>query len=351
MRPVRDTQLNPLASITACVAASALCSWLRLPLPWMIGPMLAMAVCNSAGAGLRSPAGGRPVGQVIIGTALGLYFTPVVAREVASLWHILAAAAVLAMVVGALCGWMLSLLSGTDRATAFFASIPGGATEMAVLAERYGARVDHVAFAQSLRILLVVMIIPFALTYSGVKGADFHAPSVAGIDPAGLAVLFAFTAGAGGILAIAKMANPFMFGPLIVSALLAMAEIRFSAIPEPLSNAGQLLLGCALGARFERRSLGSLPVFAVAVLASVLAAIVLSTLVALGLSTLPGVAFASLVLAVAPGGIAEMCITAEVLRLGVPVVTAAHVTRVVVLVSATGVVYRATLALGHRFRP
>ncbi len=351
MRPARDTLLNPLASLAACTAAGALCSWLRLPLPWMIGPMLAMAACNFAGAGLNAPLGGRPIGQVIIGTALGMYFTPAVAREVASLWHILVVAAILAIVIGALCGWMLSRLSGADRSTAFFASIPGGATEMAVLAERYGARVDHVAFAQSLRVLLVVIIIPFALTYSGVHGSDFYTPSMAELDPGKLVVLFALTAAAGGVLGVAKLANPFMFGPLILSALLAMADIQFSAMPAPITNAGQLLLGCALGARFERRSLGSLPAFAAAVLASVLVAIVLSTLVAFGLSALTGVAFASLVLAVAPGGIAEMCITAKVLQLGVPVVTAAHVTRVIVLVSATNAIYRAALAVRQRFRP
>ena len=40
-------------------------------------------------------------------------------------------------------------------------------------------------------------------------------------------------------------------------------------------------------------------------------------------------------LGTAPGGIAEMCITAKVLQLGVPLVTAFHVTRVVVLLLLT----------------
>jgi hypothetical protein len=56
---------------------------------------------------------------------------------------------------------------------------------------------------------------------------------------------------------------------------------------------------------------------------------------------------ATLVLATAPGGLAEMCITAKVLQLGVPLVTAAHVTRVFLLLVSTGPVYRAALALGR----
>jgi len=59
---------------------------------------------------------------------------------------------------------------------------------------------------------------------------------------------------------------------------------------------------------------------------------------------------ASLILATAPGGIAEMCITAKVLQLGVPLVTAAHVTRVAVLITTTGPTYRAVQIWRDRFR-
>ena len=345
MRPARDSFWNPLLSLVACVAAGALFDRLRLPLPWMLGPMLAMAACNFGGLEMRAPKWGRVVGQVVIGTALGLYFTPVVAREVAALWHVLLVAAVLALVIGALCGWLLAKLSGTDRATAFFASVPGGATEMAVLAERSGARVDLVALAQSLRILLVVVTIPFTLTYSGVHGADFYTQSAVAFDPLRLACLFAVTTGAGVALAAGRMGNAFMFGPLLAGAGVTMLEIEFSSMPGLLTNAGQLLLGCTLGSRFGRRSVQSLPKFVAAVLASVAVAMVLSTLVALALAQAAGVSFPSLVLAVAPGGIAEMSITAKVLQLGVPIVTAAHVTRVIVLVSATWPMYRVATAL------
>lgn len=351
MRPARETPLNPLLSIAICAGAGALCAQLRLPLPWMIGPMLAMAACNAGGLGLRAPPGARVTGQVIIGTALGLYFTPAVAREVAELWHVLLAAAVLALAIGALCGWLLALASGIDRSTAFFASVPGGATEMAVLAERFGARVDLVALAQSLRILLVVLTIPFVLTYSGVQGSDFYPQSSTQFNGSALILLLAITTASGLALAAGGMGNAFMFGPLLAAALVTVFGIQFSAMPAVLTNVGQLLLGCMLGSRFERRSVESLPRFVAAVAASVAVAMLISTLVAFVLAQSTGVGFPSLVLAVAPGGIAEMCITAKVLQLGVPIVTAAHVTRVLVLVSATAAIYRMARALKRTFRP
>lgn len=48
---------------------------------------------------------------------------------------------------------------------------------------------------------------------------------------------------------------------------------------------------------------------------------------------------ATTTLAMAPGGMAEMSITARVLQLGVPVVTAFRVMRMVLLVSTTGLLF------------
>jgi uncharacterized membrane protein AbrB (regulator of aidB expression) len=50
-------------------------------------------------------------------------------------------------------------------------------------------------------------------------------------------------------------------------------------------------------------------------------------------------------LGVAPGGIAEMSITAKVLQLGVPLVTAFHVTRVAAVLLLTEPMYRGWLRL------
>ena len=67
-------------ALSAC--GGALCAWLKTPLPWMIGPLLTMAICNFSGAELAAPPLGRELGQLFIAVTLGLHFTPQVAREV-----------------------------------------------------------------------------------------------------------------------------------------------------------------------------------------------------------------------------------------------------------------------------
>jgi len=133
----------------------------------------------------------------------------------------------------------------------------------------------------------------------------------------------------------------------LVSIALTASEVTFSSVPGPLSSAGQLLLGCALGSRFEREFLAELGRYAAAALASILFAMALAAAFSVLLAWITAVPLPSLVLATAPGGFAEMCITAKVLQLGAPLVTAAHVIRVLILINATAPLYRAARFLAR----
>ena len=333
-------RLPVLKALALCGASGALFSALHAPLPWMIGPLLAMALGKFLGANVASPGGGRSAGQLIIACALGLYFTPTIAGEVAAHWYLLLAAAVLAVLLAYASGWFLVRSCGLDGTTALFASVPGGAAEMTVLGERFGARSDRVVLAQALRVFIVVLTVPFAFTALGLHGADAHRPAQAAGDGLGLIALLGLAAAGGGVLARWRMPNAWMLGPLAVSAALTLGEVSLSAVPTWLSNAAQLLLGCSLGAGFDRSSLRSSPRFIGMVCASVALAMAASALFAWGLAALGSVPAPTMVLATAPGGMAEMCVTAKVLQLGVPLVTAAHVTRVIILVTTTAPTFR-----------
>jgi hypothetical protein len=256
------------------------------------------------------------------------------------------AAAVLAVLLAYASGWFLMRSCGLDATTALFASVPGGAAEMTVLGERFGARSDRVVLAQALRVFIVVLVVPFAFTALGLHGADAYRPAQTAIDGLGLIVLVGVAATAGGVLSRWRMPNAWMLGPLAVSASLTLGEVSLSAVPTWLSNAAQLLLGCSLGAGFDRSSLMTSPRFIGMVCASVALAMGASALFAWGLAAMGSVPVPTMVLATAPGGMAEMCVTAKVLQLGVPLVTAAHVTRVIILVTTTAPIFR----LAKRFK-
>jgi hypothetical protein len=329
-----------LAALAVCGASGALLAALHAPLPWMIGPLLAMAFGRFLGANLAAPAGGRAAGQLVIACALGLYFTPVVAAEVAAHWYLLLAAAALAILLAYASGWFLMRSAGLDATTALFCSVPGGAAEMTVLAERFGARSDRVVLAQALRVFIVVLVVPFGFTALGLHGGDPYRPAQSAIDGFGLLALIGWAAVAGSALAKLRAPNAWMLGPLSVTIVLTLNGVNLSAVPTWLSNAAQLLIGCSLGSSFVRESLRTSPRFIGLVCLSVALAVLASGLCAWGLALAGSVPVATMVLATAPGGMAEMCVTAKVLQLGVPLVTAAHVTRVIILVTTTAPTFR-----------
>jgi membrane AbrB-like protein len=137
-----------------------------------------------------------------------------------------------------------------------------------------------------------------------------------------------------------RLPNPYMMGPLLLSIALTAGGLVFSSIPSWLTNAAQVLLACNLGARFQQSFLREAPRFMAAVLASVALMLVFATVLAFGIAWLAGLLPATVLLACAPGGIAEMAITAKVLRVGVAFVTAAHVLRFVIVMLFTEPAYR-----------
>ncbi|MFO1302931.1 MAG: AbrB family transcriptional regulator [Burkholderiales bacterium] len=321
--------------MSAGAASGYVCSLLHTPIPWMLGPLFTLAALRIAGARVAAPPQARFIGQWIIGTSLGLYFTPAVVRQVADLWWLLVLGALFAVALGYVSGVALARLGGLDRTTGIFASVPGGASEMSILGERYGGRIDRIAAAQSLRILIVVAIVPAAITAAGFHGTDAYVQGAKAFDAPGFALLLALTLAGSIVFQRWRMPNAYVLGSLAVAIPLTALSVDLSMMPPVVSNAGQCLLGCALGSRFQPDFLRGAHRFVSAVFATVLLSIVLSAVFAVALAWIANQSAPSLLLGTAPGGMAEMSITAKVLRLGVPLVTAFHVTRLVGLLLLT----------------
>lgn len=328
--------------------AASLCAWIGTPLPWLIGPLFSVAGMRMAGMPLYCPQAARCAGQWAIGTALGLYFTPAIVAVLLSYLGFIAIGVAYALLLGLLCAWLLQRLSGVDRGTAFFSMAVGGASEMAVLSERHGARVDRVAAAHGLRIMMVVAIIPFAFQFADVPGSDPFLPGSARVDYLGLLLLIGVTLAMCALFAALKLPNAWVLGPMLAAGMLTAVQVDLSAMPRWMVNLGQLCIGLSLGTRFSPEFLRAAPRFMASVATCTLFAIGLSVGFAWLLSDWSGMHFATAVLATSPGGIAEMSLTAKTLELGVPIVTAFHVTRLAVLVLTIGPLYR--LLLGSRTR-
>jgi len=345
MSPPAAAVLRGALTLAAALAGAILANWLRMPLPWFTGPLMTLAVANMSGARLPSLPHARDGGQWIIGIALGLYFTPTVTREILRLapWIVLNIGFV--WLLGLLGAWLLRRLSGESAITCFFAAPIGGASEMATQAERHGGRVDRVAAAHSLRIMMVSLIVPFALQWLGVRGVDPYAPVAAGFNPLGLLLLGALAAAGAVVLARLGVPNQWMLGPLLVTAALTAQGFTLSALPGAVSNVGQLLIGIALGTRFAPEFFRAAPRYLAAVAFVTIVYLALSALFGWWLAGMAMLAVPTAIVATTPGGIGEMAITAKVLQLGAPIVSAFHSIRMATVVLTVGPVFRMARSL------
>ena len=136
------------------------------------------------------------------------------------------------------------------------------------------------------------------------------------------------------------MPNAWVIGPLLMGLLLTAMGINLSRIPEWMLRLGQLCIGISLGTRFTPGFLHTAPRFLLSVALCCLCMMAIGAGFGIGLASLAGINPGTAILATSPGGIAEMSLTAKTLNLGVPIVVAFHVCRLVVLVLSIGPAYR-----------
>ncbi len=330
-------------------AAAAACVALHTPLPWMLGPLVATSVLSMAGAPTESWGPLRNGGQWAIGAALGLYFTPEVSALVGSLWW----AIVLGIGWALLLGWgfgawlyrlhaprMHGVPASMLRSTSYFAGAIGAASEMTLLSERENARTDLVAASHSLRLLIVTITIPFALQWSGLQGLDILTPTVREESWPGLALLALLTGAGALVMDRLGRANPWFMGAMLVSMAVTMAGLHLSAVPQAVVNAAQLVIGVSLGVRFRAEFLHTAPRWLASVAVGTFGLMGICAAFAAVLAWATGLPWVTLLLGTSPGGITEMAITAKVLQLGVPVVTAFQVCRLIAVLMLVGPMYR-----------
>jgi len=345
---LHDRLPGMLRALAVGVPAGFLFNALHTPIPWMIGPMVAVAALNLLGVRMHSPPFARQMGQVILGSAVSLYFTPTVVAALAANLPAILAATIAVFVVGVLGALTLSRTSGVDGKSTFFASIPGGAMAMAVLADRYGAQIAPVAVAHSLRVSIVVIIVPFTLTYGGFPlVAAAYRPNL----PLDFLILMPWLVIgwlAGEVTERYHFHNGCLLTPIFIGAALTVSGIQLSAVPHGLIEFAQLMFGLVLGARYERAFFARYKLFIPFALLNSCFILVASVIAGIALAWAFDLPVATMILATAPGGLAEMTITAQALKISVPLVVAFHLFRVVVVNVGTQYFYTLTARLFER---
>jgi membrane AbrB-like protein len=330
-------------ALAVAIPAGALLAWLETPIPWMIGPMVAVAALNLLGIRAFALPYGRQMGQVVLGSAIGIYFTPPVLVALGANALPILLTTFSAFAIGGIGALVMSRVSGVDGKSAFFASIPGGSMAMANLAEKYGATMPPVAVAHSLRVSILVIVIPFGLTYGGIHIEPSSFRPEFSLDYSILIPWLVASAVLGELSERLRFHNGCLLTPLFVGALLALNGVTLSEVPSWLTDFAQLMFGLILGERYERAFFAKHKLFIPFALVNATFIILASAAVALGISWAFGIPLATMIIATAPGGMAEMAIVAQALQMAIPTVMAFHLFRIIIVNMGTQYIYIAAM--------
>ena len=315
--------------------------------------MVVTTAASLGGVKLYVPTPMRSTMISILGVLLGASFTPEIldkARE----WPLTIGC--LLLYLGFLIGILFLYfrrIVGLDAPTAYFSATPGGLSEMVVTGTAMGADDRTIALIHASRVLLVVLAIPFWFRFmTGVVPApSAMGPSIAETGLSDLAVLAACAIAGVGAGRLIRLPAYRLSGPMLASAAVHVTGLSESAPPWELVAAAQIVMGSGIGARFSgvpiRRVLGLMA----AALASTVLMLATTVSFALVLAPLTGISWQPIVLAYAPGGLAEMSLIALSLGIETAFVATHHVIRIGLIVMAAPLVFARISPLNGRNRP
>lgn len=332
--------------------AGSLASFINMPLPWMLGPFFVLAALSVAGFQFALMPFGRELGQVAIGIAVGMRFTPAVLAATASLLPAMVGATLYVIAFTMLAAFIFKPLARVDDVTAFFATAAGGVADMATVAKDYGGAPGSVAVVHAMRVSGVVALVPFLVVLFGRPGNAEMTSSAASSNL--LLVLLVLVLGflTARLLKPTPLPNPWLVGPIFMGIILGVSGLLVVKVPALLIIVAQVMLGTWLGCQFRRDLLAALPRVSAAAIIISLFMIGCAAAGALALTAATGLPYTTSFLSLAPAAVTEMVLTAQVMHLEAEIVTAFHVMRIAVVSSTVLLVFKLYMMLkGGRVGP
>ena len=330
MTAADDLVREVLPTVLIGSAGAALFWLIGFPAAMLTGPAVAVSVASLMGVKTAIPPRLRDAVYLLLGVQIGSTVTPEVIATVLTLPVSLAVLTGTLLISMVLVSAMLSRGFGYDRMTALLAATPGHLSYALGLSAELRADVTRVALVQSVRVLMLTILVPVIIALWGVEGTAGLAGTQV-IHPVALALTLCAALAVGLVLMRLGVPAPLLLGAMAVSAVGHGSDLTPGSVPSWLTVAAFVLMGSLIGTRFSGLDLRGL---AGAALAGAAATVIACGLAAMGawlVAEFVGLRPATLLLAFAPGGVEVMAALAIETGLDPAVVAAHHVFRLVVL--------------------
>ncbi|WP_062203437.1 AbrB family transcriptional regulator [Aureimonas sp. AU12] len=332
MRPGLSALARLGLTLALGTLGGGLAAWAELPVAWLLGATMAVAVASLSGVPVHIPNRVRDATFFVLGIQAGSGVTPEVVNQLA-LWPLSFAIQMIGVAgVVVLTNLFLRRVFGWDRETALFASLPGAMSFVLAAASETRADMTRIIVVQSTRLLLLIGALTPLLGWleggeavsTGLRGGVIGSPwQYAAL--VGLCLVFAFV----GVRS--RVPGGLILGALLGSALMHGTAIAPVAVPQGIAIPALVVLGCTIGGRLRREDRRAMFELLPASLGAFAIGIVVSGLAGLAALALLGIGFGKIALAYAPGALEALTVLAFQFDLDPAYVAAHHVVRFVCL--------------------
>ena len=325
--------MSAIRTFFLALVGGGLFSFIHVPLPWTLGPIAAVSLTALVtGRQQYWPRWVREIALIVLGYAMGRPFTLETGQAIISQLPIMLAATFLTIAAGVFTGWLMYRRTGINLISCLLGCVPGGLSQMVILAaEMKEADATAITIMQTLRMLSVVFTVPF-LTMHVFSSGGTGGLAAAEAMPIALDTILTFAAVAicGAIAARwLHLPTAFLLGPILSTGayvLLSGGQVA-PMVPVHYIYAAQICVSSYIGSTIDLAKIRDYHGMGPCLFGGIVFVLLVSLLSGFGVAMLTQVDFATAFLSTAPGGLAEMGITALTVGADISTMTAYQLVR------------------------
>jgi hypothetical protein len=345
--PFNKEELKSLVSIEfffvilISTPSAILADYFRVPLAWMLGPMLAISIAALSGIKVKMPKLALSAILIILGLHIGNYIDQNLLSQMKDwIWTSMVMFFYILVSIFIVSKYLQKFSSYKEK-TSIFSAAPGALGPLLILAEYEKSDLSQVATAHLIRLIIIITLFPFfVVNFSPTEAITIEKFNYMDQNHLDLIILLIVSIVLIYIFDKIKVPAPLLAGALVASGILQITEIASYKLPDQSINFCLLILGASVGCRFADKSLNevirntthSFVATVLLVLLGIIAAIVASYFVENN--------FLTLLLSYCPGGIYEVAVIAIAFNLDPNFVAFHHIIRLLMILFTIPVILK-----------
>ncbi len=327
--------------IIISIPSAIVADFLKIPLAWMIGPMIATSLIALKGFQIIMPRLALSSILIILGLHIGNYIDQSLLSQMVN-WIWTTIIMFFYIVISILIvSKYLQKFSDYNEKTSIFSAAPGALGPLMILAEYEKSDLSQVATAHLIRLIIIITLFPFVIVSLYPSEAlelekfDYMSQNhweLIILIIVSLLFIFFFDK--------FKVPAALLSGTLVASGILQIADIASYKLPDASINFCLLILGASVGCRFANKTFKEVANNSFHGLVATILLVLLGLIAAYVATFFVDNNFLSLILSFCPGGIYEVAVIAIAFDLEPDFVAFHHIIRLLFILFIVPVILR-----------